>query len=76
LDATAGKAHRPALRALLLPASHPIERLWKVMHENVTHNKTYAKFRDFADAVLGFLRKTAPRKRQRQSYFFKSRAET
>ncbi len=32
------------------------------MHENVTHNKTYAKFRDFAEAVLGFLRETVPRR--------------
>ena len=32
------------------------------MHENVTHNKTYAKFRDFADAVLGFLRRTVPQR--------------
>ncbi len=30
------------------------------MHEHVTHNKCYAKFRDFAEAVLGFLRKTVP----------------
>ena len=42
------------------PHLNPIERLWKVMHKNVTHNKTYPKFRDFADAVLGFLRKTVP----------------
>jgi len=42
------------------PHLNPIERLWKVMHENVTHNKCYAKFRDFAEAVLGFLRKTVP----------------
>jgi transposase len=42
------------------PHLNPIERLWKVMHENVTHNKTYPKFPDFADAVLGFLRKTVP----------------
>src|SRR5208337_3574720 len=39
------------------PHLNPIERLWKVMHENVTHNRRYAKFRDFAEAVLGFLRK-------------------
>jgi hypothetical protein len=32
------------------------------MHENVTHNKTYPKFRDFAEAVLGFLRKTVPQR--------------
>ncbi len=42
------------------PHLNPIERLWKVMHENVTHNRCYAKFRDFAEAVLGFLRKTVP----------------
>ncbi len=44
------------------PHLNPIERLGKVMHENVTHNRRYAKFRDFAEAVLGFLRKTAPRR--------------
>ncbi len=42
------------------PHLNPIERLWKVMHENVTHNRCYAKFRDFAEAVLGFLRETVP----------------
>ena len=41
---------------------NPIERLWKVMHENVTHNRCYAKFRDFAEAVLGFLRETVPQR--------------
>ncbi len=44
------------------PHLNPIERLWKVMHENVTHNRCYAKFRDFAEAVLGFLRKTVPQR--------------
>ena len=44
------------------PHLNPIERLWKVMHENVTHNRRYAKFRDFAEAVLGFLRETVPRR--------------
>jgi transposase len=39
------------------PHLNPIERLWKVMHENVTHNRRYA-IRDFAEAVLGFLRET------------------
>jgi len=42
------------------PHLNPIERLWKVTHENVTHNRRYPKFRDFADAILGFLRKTVP----------------
>ena len=32
------------------------------MHENVTDNRRYAKFRDFAEAVLGFLRKTVPQR--------------
>ena len=44
------------------PHLNPIERLWKVMNENVTHNRRYAKFRDFAEAVLGFLRETVPRR--------------
>ena len=44
------------------PHLNPIERLWKVMHENVTHNRRYAKFRDFAKAVLRFLRETVPRR--------------
>ena len=44
------------------PHLNPIERLWKVMHEHVTHNKCYAKFRDFAEAVLDFLRETVPRR--------------
>ena len=44
------------------PHLNPIERLWLVMHKHVTHNKTYAKFRDFAEAVLGFLRETVPRR--------------
>ena len=44
------------------PHLNPIERLWKVMHENVTHNRCYAKFRDFAEAVLGFLRETVPQR--------------
>lgn len=38
------------------PHLDPIERLWGLMHRNVTHNRTYAKFNDFCNAVLGFLR--------------------
>jgi transposase len=44
------------------PHLNPIERLWFVMHRHVTRNKTYAKFRDFADAILNFLRKTVPQR--------------
>ena len=63
-----GWMQRPGRRIVLhfvpsyCPHLNPIERLWKVMHENVTHNKCYAKFRDFADAILCFLRKTVPQR--------------
>ena len=46
-----GWMQRPGRRIVLhfvpsyCPHLNPIERLWKVMHENVTHNKCYAKFR-------------------------------
>jgi transposase len=36
------------------PHLNPIERLWGVMHKNVTHNKSYQKFKDFRDAVDTF----------------------
>lgn len=42
------------------PHLNPIERLWGLMHRTITHNRCYASFRDFADAILGFLRKTVP----------------
>ena len=40
---------------------NPIERLWGLMHRNVTHNKCYATCAQFADATLSFLRETVPR---------------
>ena len=43
------------------PHLNPIERLWGVMREHVTHNKCYATCTQFADATLGFLRETVPR---------------
>jgi len=43
------------------PHLNPTERLWGVMHKNVTHNKTYATCTQFANATLGFLRETVPR---------------
>ena len=43
------------------PHLNPIERLWGVMHKNVTHNKSYATFAQFADATLGFLRHKIPK---------------
>jgi len=44
------------------PHLNPIERLWGVMHHNVTHNKCYETCADFADATLGFLRHEVPRR--------------
>ena len=43
------------------PHLNPIERLWGLMHKNVTHNKCYATCAQFADATLGFLREQVPR---------------
>jgi transposase len=43
------------------PHLNPIERLWGVMHKNITHNKTYATCKEFAEAALDFLREKVPR---------------
>jgi transposase len=42
------------------PHLNPIERLWGAMHKHVTHNKCYATSREFAGAVLAFLREKVP----------------
>ena len=39
------------------PNLNPIERLWKLMNENVLYNRYYEKFAGFKDAVFGFLEK-------------------
>lgn len=36
------------------PNLNPIERLWKIMHEQVTYNRYYEKFKDFTEGILGF----------------------
>lgn len=36
------------------PNLNPIERLWKVMHENTTYNKYYEKFAQFTEGIIGF----------------------
>ncbi|MGO9770213.1 MAG: IS630 family transposase [Roseiarcus sp.] len=43
------------------PHLNPIERLWGLMHKHLTHNKTYATCKEFADATLQFLREKTPR---------------
>ena len=62
LDAAARAADRPALRAVLLPAPQPDRTIVEGNARNATRNKRYGKFRDFAEAVLGFLRETVPRR--------------
>jgi transposase len=36
------------------PNLNPIERLWKVMHEQVTYNRYYPKLADFTKGILDF----------------------
>ena len=43
------------------PHLNPIERLWKVMHGHVTHNRYYPTEKQFMDAILGFFRETIPK---------------
>ena len=43
------------------PHLNPIERLWGLMHKNVTHNRCYATFSEFCTAMLGFLKEDVPK---------------
>jgi transposase len=43
------------------PHLNPIERLWAVLHRYVTHNRYYRSQKQFADAILAFMRQTIPR---------------
>ena len=43
------------------PHLNAIERLWGVMHQNVTHNKFYPTLTEFGHAILKFLRETIPK---------------
>lgn len=45
------------------PNLNPIERLWKIMHEQVTYNRYYETFSDFSSACLNFF-KTIGRKKK------------
>jgi hypothetical protein len=40
---------------------NPIERLWAVMHQCVTHNRFYESQPKFAAAILAFFRETIPK---------------
>ena len=43
------------------PHLNPIERLWAVMHQFVTHNRHYPTQTHFANAILAFFRETIPK---------------
>lgn len=43
------------------PHLNPIERLWAVMHQQVTHNRHYHTQKQFADAILAFFREKIPK---------------
>jgi len=43
-----------------MPCLVIIERLWAVLHHYVTHNRYYPSQKQFADAILAFLRETIP----------------
>jgi transposase len=47
------------------PHLDPIERLWGLMHQNITHNRDYKTFRQFRRAIIQFLRHTVPKKWRR-----------
>ena len=42
------------------PNLNPIERLWKLMHEYVSHNKVYENFQAFRKALFKFFDETMP----------------
>jgi hypothetical protein len=44
------------------PHLNPIERLWAIMHQHVTHNRHHPSFAAFVDAVMTFFSQTLPRK--------------
>ncbi len=47
------------------PHLDPIERLWALMHENVTHNRDYKTFAEFRREIIKFLRHTVPKQWKR-----------
>jgi transposase len=44
------------------PNINPVERMWKLMHENVRYNKYYEKFSDFSEATLRFFKSIGRKK--------------
>jgi transposase len=44
------------------PNLNPVERIWKLMHENIRYNKYYSRFSEFTDATLGFFKSIGRKK--------------
>lgn len=44
------------------PNLNPIERLWKILHEEVTYNRYYETFSEFSEATIKFLKNIGRRK--------------
>jgi transposase len=42
------------------PNLNPIERLWKIMHEYVSNNRVYERFKDFKKSLFDFFDHTIP----------------
>lgn len=45
------------------PNLNPIERLWKIMHEETTYNRYYEKFSDFTEQIRYFFRHIGKKKK-------------
>ena len=45
------------------PNLNPIERLWKIMHEQVSYNKYYPDFKSFRNALTHFFRNIGKKKK-------------
>jgi transposase len=46
------------------PNLNPIERLWKIMHEYVSNNRVYERFKDFKKSLFDFFDHTIPNIRE------------
>jgi transposase len=59
--AAAGRKIVPHFLPSYCPHLDPIECLWALMHENVTHNRDYKTFAEFRKEIITFLRYEVPR---------------
>lgn len=57
-----GRRIKPHFIPPYCPHLNPIERLWGLMHQHVTHNKCYTTYDRFCQAMLGFLKTDVPQK--------------